>query len=191
MQSESINHRSHSGAKPDAHCDRCGRPLRLAERRKEESKPFRRAKVPQGVCPDCVVTEFIYNTYPVNMIIDERGPDILLHPLAGKAFKMTILQGCEMDASEINWQRVVDNWKLPVRQLRGAKNPYTMGEAARRREAGVPRSGLYAREEIRQQEKQAAAQALVDALRHERKMRGEDTGGLATVVIDGQHFKVN
>jgi len=57
-------------------CDRCKRPIQLAaKRRREDSRPFRLAKVPKGVCADCVMTQFLYNTYPINMQIDRAGPE--------------------------------------------------------------------------------------------------------------------
>ncbi len=119
-----------------AKCDRCAVQLRVAESRREDSRPFRKAAVPKGLCPDCVMTEFLYNTYPVNMIIDERGPEMLLN---AESMRMALLSSgvmdpahCEMDVNEINWRRVVDNWNLPVKLSKSGRNPYRMGDAKKR-----------------------------------------------------------
>lgn len=120
-------------------CDRCKRPLRVAERRREDSKPFRLAKVPKGVCPECVMTQFLYNTYPINMQIDEAGPELLLKPGIAEAFvSCGLLDGCDLKIEEVNWQRVVDNWKLPVKITKDGRNPYRMGDSPR---AGKGRNG--------------------------------------------------
>ncbi len=133
-----------TGAKPGggtsfqlANCDRCGRQLRVAESRREESKPFRLAKAPKGVCPECVMTQFLYNTYPINMQIDEAGAELLLKPMIAEAFVASgLMDGCDMDISEVNWQRVVDNWKLPVDiAKKNPMNPYRMGDSKRQKEA--------------------------------------------------------
>lgn len=124
-----------------ATCERCGRQCQVAPSRREDSKPFRLAKVPKGVCPECVMTQFLYTTYPVNMQIDEAGPELLLNPMIPQAFEMSgLLQGCDLSIEEINWQRVVDNWKLPVKVKHDGRNPYRMGESprARSRGAGTP-----------------------------------------------------
>jgi hypothetical protein len=117
-----------------ANCERCGRQLQVSESRQEDSKPFRRSLVAKGYCPECVLTEFLYNTYPINMQLDEAGPELLLKPGIPEAFAGTILKGCEMDISEINWAYLVENWNLPVTiQKKNPQNPYRMGESPRSR----------------------------------------------------------
>jgi hypothetical protein len=134
-----------------ANCDRCGRQLQVSSTRREDSAPFRRAKVPKGVCPECVMTQFLYNTYPVNMLIDEAGPEILLNAeFMRMAFTQAgIMERCEMYISEVNWQRVVDNWKLPVKVTRDGRNPYRMGDSPRAgkgRDGKLPRLGFGSRD---------------------------------------------
>jgi hypothetical protein len=116
-----------------AYCERCGRKLRVAEKRREDSAPFKLSKTTKGVCPDCVMTQFLYNTYPVNMIIDEAGPEMLLNAdfMRMAVTSSGIMQGCEMDIGEVDWQRVVENWKLPVKIQKSPLNPYRMGESPR------------------------------------------------------------
>lgn len=115
-------------------CERCGMKLQVAAARNENSAPFRLAAIPKGFCADCVVTQFLYDTYPINMQLDERGPGVLLHPQMREAMLMSgILEGCDMNVDEINWQRIVHNWGLPVECRKSATNPYEMGSAARER----------------------------------------------------------
>lgn len=114
-----------------ANCERCGAPMRLAEKRTEKSYPFKLAKVPKGFCANCVVTEFLYNTYPVNSILDGK-PEILLSPHMREAF-MPLLKDCDMNVDEIDWATVHANWSLPVKVTKDAKNCYRMGDAARER----------------------------------------------------------
>ena len=128
-------------------CERCKRPLRVAEHRRADSKPFRLAKEPKGVCPDCVMTAFLYNTYPINMQIDQAGPDLLLKPGICEAFAACgLLDDCDLKIEEVNWRRVVDNWNLPIQvDKKDPRNPYRMGDARRqteaRREAGLSLDG--------------------------------------------------
>jgi hypothetical protein len=82
------------------------------------------------------MTEFLYNTYPVNMQIDEAGPELLLKPGIAEAFVSSgLLDECDMDIEEVNWRCVVQNWKLPVKIKKSALNPYRMGDSSRRKEA--------------------------------------------------------
>lgn len=113
-----------------ANCERCGRKLRVAAQRREASAPFKLSKNIKGFCPECVMTQFLYNTYPINMQIDEAGPQVLLNPLIRDAFLMSgILDGCDMSIEEINWHYLVENWSLPVKIQKTGLNPYRMGES--------------------------------------------------------------
>src|SRR5436853_4724804 len=105
-----------------ANCDRCGVRVQVAARSRE-SWPFRLATVPQGLCANCAVTTFLYNTYPINMQLDESGLQLLLQPGMRQAFAYMI-PNCDMSDSEINWEIVVENWHLPVVEHLGPTNPY-------------------------------------------------------------------
>jgi len=129
--------------KPMTKCESCGRLIVLAAEsaRHEGSHPFRLAKVPKGVCANCVMTQFLYNTYPINMQIDESGPELLLNPLIREAFQRCgLLNHCDLNIDEVNWAEVVKNWKLPVEIHKDGRNPYRMGESprAQARESGLP-----------------------------------------------------
>lgn len=111
-------------------CDRCGNHCRVAERRNPDSKPFRLSEKPKGVCANCVVTQFLYNTYPVNLQIDEAGPELLLKPGIREAFLSSgLLDDCDLDMREVNWNDVVANWEKPVKTVLTGQNPYRMGDS--------------------------------------------------------------
>jgi hypothetical protein len=113
-------------------CDRCGDPCRVADRRNLESKPFRLSEKPKGVCANCVMTQFLYSAYPVNLQIDEAGPELLLRPGIREAFlSCGLLEGCDLNINEVNWTRVVANWNLPVAIIKSGRNPYRMGDSPR------------------------------------------------------------
>jgi hypothetical protein len=82
------------------------------------------------------MTQFLYNTYPVNMQIDQAGPDLLLKPGITEAFiACGLLDGCDLNIEEVNWRCVVMNWNLPVRIQKSGKNPYRMGDKRRQEDA--------------------------------------------------------
>ena len=111
-------------------CDRCGAPCRVADRRNPDSKPFRLSEKPKGVCANCVMTQFLYNTYPINLQIDEAGPEMLLKPGIREAFlSCGILDRCDLNINEVNWATVVANWQLPVKIPKDPTNPYRMGDS--------------------------------------------------------------
>jgi len=133
--------------RPMTKCERCKRLIALAPEsmRREDSYPFRLAKVPKGVCANCVMTQFLYNTYPINMQIDEAGPELLLNPLIRDAFLASGLLGhCDLNIDEIDWAELVKNWNLPVKIQKSGLNPYRMGESptAQARAQGLPRPSL-------------------------------------------------
>jgi hypothetical protein len=118
-----------------ANCPRCARAMQVARARRKDGEILRLSKTTKGVCCDCAVTEFLYNTYPANTIIDESGPELLLKPGIREAFLQSgLMDRADLNIDEVNWQNIVTNWHLPVKAKRTAVNPYTMG--------GSPRSHL-------------------------------------------------
>jgi hypothetical protein len=111
-------------------CERCGMHVRLAGPRNPDAKLLRRAKEPRGLCINCAVHDWMRNTYPVNSILDEGGPKILLHESVRQQFNAIMaLGGADARPDEINWNLIVENWDLPfakpVKQT--ALNPYRPG----------------------------------------------------------------
>jgi hypothetical protein len=114
-------------------CGRCRVPVRVnAERRNPDAQMLRLSKVPKGMCVNCAVTEWLMNTYPINMQIEEMGYEALLNPGIQEMFG-GLMESAKADArpDEINWELVVANWHLPLNVKRSATNPYLPGDALR------------------------------------------------------------
>ena len=91
---------------------------------------LRASAVPNGVCANCSVTEFLMNSYPLNMQLEEYGPEILLHPGMTEQFAPLMeVNKAQARPEEIDWQTVVRNWHLPVKVRRSPTNPWSPGEA--------------------------------------------------------------
>lgn len=133
-------------------CQRCGRMCRVAGPRNEDARMLRRSREPKGYCANCAATEFLINTYPVNMLIEqsEHGPKMLLDEHVQQQFA-AIMEAANADADprEIDWNELVRNWDLPFKNppKPSATNPHVHGSARRDRAAaeGGPRvdRGLY------------------------------------------------
>lgn len=121
-------------------CARCGLRCRVASDRNPNAKMLRKSAVPKGLCATCAAHDWLRNTYPTNMILNEsqHGPRILLSPSIREQFA-EIMRGQNADAKpdEINWNLMIENWDLPWPH--GAAkdnplNPYSEKYAAHRRE---------------------------------------------------------
>ena len=99
-----------------ATCDRCGVPCKVADTSNPEARLLQHSTVPSGYCPDCGTTAFL-KTSPMGRLISD--PAMLLAPHVQAKFAL-MMQSGNADASpdEINWQRVVENWDLPLPQQR-------------------------------------------------------------------------
>lgn len=109
------------------HCERCGRPCRVGPAGNPDARLLRRSAAPKGYCVDCAATQFLMNTYPCNMLLDEQGPDALLHEAIQEQFAAILAVGlADARPDEIRWDRVVAHWDLPIKQVKGnPMNPYT------------------------------------------------------------------
>lgn len=122
-------------------CDRCGGKCRIGKRN-PDARMLRRSATPSGLCVNCATHDWLRNTYPCNMLLDQSGPHVLLQQAIREQFA-TMLQEANSDAriDEINWNLIVENWELPWRHKvqRSATNPYNPerdapAEKARREE---------------------------------------------------------
>ena len=95
-------------------CSRCSARCQVAGQRKRDAKMLRKAAVPRGYCVNCAFHDWLRNTYPVNMLLDESGPKILLYPHI-REMVSGIMQSHDADAKidEINFNLIVENWELP------------------------------------------------------------------------------
>jgi hypothetical protein len=97
-----------------AYCDRCGAPCKVADHATEEARLLKHSTVASGWCADCATTHFL-QTSPMGQLI--KDPQMLLAPHVRLQFAKVMLAG-NADAlpTEINWQRVVDNWSMPFKK---------------------------------------------------------------------------
>ena len=108
-------------------CSRCSAGCQVASKRNRNAKMLRKSAVPSGFCVNCAFHDWLRNTYPVNMLLDESGPKILLYPHI-REMVSGIMQSQDADAKidEINFNLIVENWELPwAHKICGsAMNPY-------------------------------------------------------------------
>ena len=137
-------------------CARCGLRCRVASDRNPNAKMLRKSAVPKGLCATCAAHDWLRNTYPTNMILNEsqHGPRILLSPSIREQFA-EIMRGQNADAKpdEINWNLMIENWDLPWPH--GAAkdnplNPYSEKYAAHRREQIAKERAMTDEERARQ-----------------------------------------
>lgn len=124
-----------SGFGQICNCERCGVKCRVGAIEPSKAKMLRRSTKPKGFCNNCSVTEFLANTYPPNMIIEEspHGAAILLFPQIQEQFAAIMKAGnADMNPEEINWQLVVDNWNLPLKVKASPTNPHRPGDSLMR-----------------------------------------------------------
>lgn len=96
-------------------CSRCGQPCHVGGPKNEDARLLRRAKTPRGYCATCAATQFLKTTLPLSEILREKGPEILLCPHITAQFAAVMRSGgSDADPSEIDWNRLVANWELPV-----------------------------------------------------------------------------
>lgn len=111
-------------------CKRCGVKCRVTGPASPEATLLRLSEEPKGVCVNCCVTEFLMNSYPLNMQLEDYGPEILLHPGMTEQFTPLMqVHHAQANPEEINWELVVRNWHLPVKVKRGPTNPWSPGDA--------------------------------------------------------------
>lgn len=95
-------------------CIRCGRQCRPGQSQNPQARPFKRAQ--QGLCADCVVTEFLLSddVEALREGILRNGIEVLRNPNIQKVFSGMLLVGkSDLQSDEINWDRVITNWDLP------------------------------------------------------------------------------
>src|SRR6185312_10286856 len=104
-------------------CDRCDRPCKVSPSRNPSARVGRRSALPQGLCPDCCVTQFLQGTEQLKTLLNlpHVGVKALLMPHIQQQFGALLKAGgADLDLSEINWPRVVEIWEKPFPKV---KNP--------------------------------------------------------------------
>lgn len=119
----------------ECNCERCGVRCRVGATKPSTAKMLRRAAKPKGVCNNCAVSEWLANTYPVNMIIEEsqHGPAVLLFQPIQEQFTAIMKGNSDMEPGEINWQTIVNNWSLPLTVKLSNSNCHLPGDSVTRK----------------------------------------------------------
>lgn len=104
---------------PGASCSRCGVARKVVETAPEDARLLSHAVLPEasGSCFDCAVTGFFKNDTLLAQAVEINplGKQMLLDPRVQQQFAGALqAAGADVKPEEINWQRVYDNWELPV-----------------------------------------------------------------------------
>ena len=101
-------------------CQRCSMPLRVGRPPSTEAQLLRRSSTGVGVCPTCAVRKwleaFMGDAHP------NLKPEHLLLPHVREQFIVIMRVGnADAKPDEINWQKLVDEWDLPIPGARKAR----------------------------------------------------------------------
>ena len=96
-------------------CERCGKQLQMGGSKNPDARLLRRAESPQGYCAGCAATQFLKCTGPLGEVLSQMGPEMLRAPHVQTQFR-AVMQSGGADAAfeEIDWERVIAYWHLPV-----------------------------------------------------------------------------
>ncbi len=97
-----------------AKCERCERLCVVAPSANPQGRPMRRAQVPKGMCPNCILTWFLQSP-PLNALLTDPAMLRLPHVQTQVG---NILRAGQSDLSlqEVDWDIVIANWALPMKQ---------------------------------------------------------------------------
>lgn len=136
------------------HCERCKAPCKIGGARNPDAKMLRRSSEPKGLCINCAVQDFLRNTYPVNILLAQSGPQVLLYPHLREPFADIMRAGlADAKLDEIDWSRIVKNWDLPFpnKVKPGPMNPCSqreLDEIATRKRPGIGQMGIPKRDPL-------------------------------------------
>ena len=101
-------------------CPRCGELCKVSSSTGDPRFMKRATKPsPKAMCATCAVTAFIKSVETFHHGIELNGVQMFLNPMVQEQFGK-LLQGFgDATPGEIDWQRLVDNWELPVPGERG------------------------------------------------------------------------
>jgi hypothetical protein len=93
-------------------CKRCGAPCAVAEMRNADARFLRHAKVPEGYCASCAVTEWLFVMGLRETSIP--NPAVLRLPHVQEQMAVILRNAhADMVPAEIDWEQVIANWNLP------------------------------------------------------------------------------
>jgi hypothetical protein len=107
----------------DGLCSRCSAPLRLGDASKDrKASMMRLSEIPQGVCATCAFRGWLAVQAARGDGIGAWTPEMFLRPeiqrIAQNLFRAS---GSVCDVREIDWERLVVQWDLPLSEPRKRK----------------------------------------------------------------------
>jgi len=98
------------------YCERCGKECQPGIGN-PEARLLKRAQ--KGLCADCSLTQFLKSTEPFSELLGRVGVEALKAPGIKLSIARLLITG-KADASieDVNMDRVVANWNLPVKLIR-------------------------------------------------------------------------
>lgn len=104
-----------------ATCTRCGKLGRTGPQPNPEGRLMVYAQTAENaLCADCAATAFIKIVETMMWGIEKNGVEMLLNPTVQQSFAEVMKVGrADATPEEIDWQRVVENWELPVPKQKG------------------------------------------------------------------------
>jgi len=96
-------------------CQRCGRNCQSGNGN-PEARLLKRSD--KGYCADCALTAFLKTTEPLNMLIGSQGVGTLRNQnIRAQIANLLIVGKSDANIGEIDIERVIENWDLPVKGL--------------------------------------------------------------------------
>lgn len=104
-------------------CTRCSKPGQTGPQPNPEGRLMVFAQTAQNaLCADCAATAFIKGVETLMWGIEKNGVQMLLNPAIQQGFAEVMRVGrADATPQEIDWQRVVDNWELPIPRQSGRR----------------------------------------------------------------------
>ena len=93
-------------------CGRCGKQCRGGAGNPEARLLKQSSK---GFCADCALTQFLKRNEPLGSLIETQGVDILRNKeVKLQIARLLIIGKSDASINEIDTERVIANWKLPI-----------------------------------------------------------------------------
>ncbi len=95
-------------------CLRCQLSMRVRVKPgNPEALLMRHAEGGEGLCADCAATEFLYRYEHIKKSIEGKRELLLWEAMQSQFATLMAAGHADAAPTEINWQRVYDNWDLP------------------------------------------------------------------------------
>jgi len=147
-------------------CGRCGAACKVNPLSGSKATMLKRSRDPKGLCINCAAHDWLYNTYPVNLLLAQSGPKGLAFPYMQKQFaRLMKMANSDARPDEISWDAIIANWDLPfpTKFRPRAENPVTQEELDRAKAAGEDKRHKGWKPPLTEQELKAKRRAELDA----------------------------